>query len=86
MALRKIALDKVKKSNLEKAHREDKAAAYLAACAKETESESDSESCSDLQAYEARLSRESWNNSFAAEGRYGTYETISNSPFSLFFF
>jgi hypothetical protein len=80
MALRKIALDKVKKSNLQKAHREDKAAAaYLAACAMERESEPESESRSDWHAYQARLRRDRWNKSFAAKGHYGTYETISKS-------
>jgi hypothetical protein len=83
MALRKIALDKVKKSNLEKAHCEDKEAAYLPACAKETESEPEPESRSDWHAYQARLRRDRWNKSFAAKGHYGTYETTSKIPWLL---
>jgi hypothetical protein len=55
----------------------DKAAAYLAAWAKEDAEEPDSESRSDLQAYQARLHRDSWNERYAAAGHYGSYETIS---------
>uniref|UniRef100_A0ACD5WME0 Uncharacterized protein n=1 Tax=Avena sativa TaxID=4498 RepID=A0ACD5WME0_AVESA len=81
MALRKIEMDRVKKSNnLEKPPTQDKAAAYLAAWAKERESEPESESSSDWNAYEARLCRDSWNFSFAALACYGTYETITSIP------
>lgn len=80
-ALKKIAMDQVKKSNLEEPPpREDKAAAYLAAWAKERESEPESESRSDWHAYQARLCRDRWNESFAAAGHYGTYETITSIP------
>jgi hypothetical protein len=83
MALRKIALDKAKKSsNVEKPPTEDKAAAYLAKWAKERESEPESESRTDWHAYQARLCRDRWNESFDA-GYYGTYETISKSLRSL---
>ncbi|KAM0883391.1 hypothetical protein ACQ4PT_031661 [Festuca glaucescens] len=80
MALRKIALDKAKKSSsVEKPPTEDKAAAYLAAWAKERESEPESESRSDWHAYQARLCRDRWNESFDAR-HYGTYETITSIP------
>ncbi|XP_051219592.1 uncharacterized protein [Lolium perenne] len=80
MALRKIALDKAKKSsNVEKPPTEDKAAAYLAKWAKERESEPESESRTDWHAYQARLCRDRWNESFDA-GYYGTYETITSIP------
>uniref|UniRef100_A0ACD5Y3I7 Uncharacterized protein n=1 Tax=Avena sativa TaxID=4498 RepID=A0ACD5Y3I7_AVESA len=75
MALRKIEMDKVKKSSrLEKPPiEEDKAAAYLAAWEKERESEPESEARSDWHAYQARLCRDRWNESW-------TYETPTPIP------
>ncbi|KAM0889598.1 hypothetical protein ACQ4PT_027558 [Festuca glaucescens] len=59
---------------------EAKAAAYLAAWAKEKEAEPKSESRSDWHAYQARLARDSWNTEYAAAGHYGSYETITTIP------
>uniref|UniRef100_A0ACD5Z1S5 Uncharacterized protein n=1 Tax=Avena sativa TaxID=4498 RepID=A0ACD5Z1S5_AVESA len=75
MALRKIEMTKAKKSSrLEKPPiEEDKAAAYLAAWEKERESEPESEARSDWHAYQARLCRDRWNESW-------TYETPTPIP------
>ena len=82
MALRKIAMEEVKKSNLEKPGLDDKEAAYLAARAKERakerELEDEIEARNDWHAYQARLCRDRWNESSVARGK-NTYETISNT-------
>ncbi|KAM0889600.1 hypothetical protein ACQ4PT_027560 [Festuca glaucescens] len=85
MVVRRIALmeEVKKKRSMEKERAlppEAKAAAYLAAWAKEREAKPESESRSDWHAYQARLARDSWNTDYAAAGHYGSYETITTIP------